>query len=58
MLTKAGLLLMVAWAIGLSGIYQIGDGFHAFLLVGLLLLLLAAVRARDAALRPPPTDKR
>lgn len=59
MLTKAGVLLLVLWAIGLSGGYPIGDAFHAFLLVGLMLLLLAFARARDAALRqPPPTEKR
>ena len=56
MLTKSGLLLLVLWVVGLSGLYPIGDAFHAFLLVGLLLLLLAFARARDAALRPPSTD--
>jgi hypothetical protein len=57
-LTKAGLLLLVLWLIGLSGLYQIGDAFHMLLLIGLLLLLLAFARARDEALRPPSTDKR
>lgn len=59
MLTKTGLLLLVLWAIGLSGLYQIGDAFHVILLAGLMLLLLAFARARDAATRPPlRNDKR
>ncbi len=58
MLIKAGLLLLVLWVIGLSGLYQIGDAFHMLLLVGMLLLLSFA-RARDEAMRPPSkNDKR
>ncbi len=59
MLIKAGLLLLVLWVIGLSGLYQIGDAFHMLLLVGMLLLLLSFARARDEAMRPPSkNDKR
>ena len=40
------------------GIYRVGDLAHVFLLVGLMLLLLAMLKARDTALRPPspPTE--
>ena len=59
MLVKAGLLLLVVWLIGQSGLYDIGDVNHVFLLSGLMLLLLAVARAREAAMRPPPPpDKR
>ena len=35
------------------GVYRAGDLVHVFLLVGVMLLLLAVLKARDAALRPP-----
>ena len=40
------------------GVYRVGDLVHVLLLAGLMLLLLAMLRARDAALRPPnpPTE--
>jgi hypothetical protein len=46
------------WLLGLVGVYRVGDLVHVFLLVGLMLLLLAMLKARDAALRPPnpPTE--
>jgi|RhiMethySRZTD1v2_1073278.scaffolds.fasta_scaffold5585095_1 hypothetical protein len=58
MLVKAAILLLSAWLLGLLGLYRIGDVFHGFFLIGLMLLLLAFARARDAALRPPPPDER
>jgi hypothetical protein len=39
------------WLLGLVGVYRVGDLFHVFLLVGLMLLLLGLLRARDAAIR-------
>jgi hypothetical protein len=51
MLFKTALLLLVAWGLGVVGVYQIGDLVHVFLIVGLMLVLLAFLRARDAALR-------
>jgi hypothetical protein len=51
MLFKVGLVLLGVWLLGLAGVYQIGDLFHVFLLVGLMLLLLAFLHARDAAVR-------
>ena len=54
MLVKVGLVLLAVWLLGLLGVYRIGDLFHVFLLVGLMLLLLAFLHARDAALRAAP----
>jgi hypothetical protein len=51
MLFRVGLVLLAMWLLGLVGVYRIGDLFHVFLLVGLMLLLLGFVRARDAAVR-------
>jgi len=51
MLFKLALVLLVLWVLGLFGVYQIGDIFHGFLLVGLTLLLLGFLQARDAAAR-------
>lgn len=54
MLLKAAILLLLVWLPGLFGLYGTGDRFHGLLLIGLMLLLLALARSRDAALRPPP----
>lgn len=51
MFFKIGLVLLALWLLGLFGVYDVGDRFHAFLLVGLMLLLLGFLHARDAALR-------
>ena len=58
MLFKAALVLLAIWLLGLVGVYRVGDLVHVFLLVGLMVLLLAMLKARDAALRPPnpPTE--
>jgi hypothetical protein len=58
MLFKAAFVLLAIWLLGMVGAYRVGDLVHVFLLVGLMLLLLAALKARDAALRPPnpPTE--
>ena len=61
MLFKAGLLLLLLWLIGLLGPFAFGKPVHAFLLVGLMLLLLGALRAREAAVlqeRAQQGDKR
>ena len=44
-------LLLVAWLLGVLGAYPAGDVVHVLLLVGMMLLLLAFLRARDAAVR-------
>ena len=51
MLFKIAFVLLGAWLLGVLGAYPSGDLVHVLLLVGLMLLLLAFVRARDAALR-------
>jgi hypothetical protein len=51
MLFTIAFALLAAWLFGLLGMYPAGDLFHVLLLVGLLLLLLAFLRARDAANR-------
>ena len=58
MLFKAAFALLAIWLLGMVGVYRVGDLVHVFLLVGLMLLLLAMLKARDAALRPPgpPTE--
>ena len=58
MLFKAAIVLLAIWLLGVVGAYRVGDLVHVFLLVGLTLVLLAMLKARDAALRPPspPTE--
>jgi hypothetical protein len=51
MLFKIGLVLLAVWLLGLVGAYQIGELYHVFMLVGLMLLLLGFLHARDAAVR-------
>ena len=51
MLFKTALVLLAAWFLGVLGVYTVGNLVHVLLLIGLLLLLLAFVKGRDAALR-------
>ena len=51
MLFKIALVLLALWLLGITGVYQIGDLVHAFLLAGVMLLLLAFLYAREAAAR-------
>ena len=53
MLFKTAFALLIVWLLGMFGVYRGGDLAHVFLLVGLMLLLLAVLKARDAALRRP-----
>lgn len=48
MLLKVGLLLLIAWLLGVLGVYNAGQPVHILLLVGLMLLLLGVLKARDA----------
>jgi hypothetical protein len=48
-LLKAALLLLIAWLFGVVGVYNVGSLVHVLLLVGLMLLLLGMLKARDAA---------
>jgi hypothetical protein len=53
MLVTIATVLLVAWMLGVIGAYDIGDPVHILLLIGLTLLLAAAGRAREAAMRRP-----
>jgi Family of unknown function (DUF5670) len=61
MLFTIASLLLVVWLLGIFGLYRAGDLVHVLLLVGLMLLLLAFLKAREAAVRRTsggPPDKR
>ena len=53
MLVKTALLLLTAWLLGVVGVFNAGELVHVLLLVGLLLLLLGFLSARDTAARGP-----
>ncbi len=53
MLVKAAIALFVVWLLGMFGLYGGGDLKHIFLVAGGMLFLLAVLKARDAAIRPP-----
>jgi hypothetical protein len=58
MLLKVGIVMLAVWVLGLLGVYEIGDLFHVFLLVGLMLLLLGFLQARDAAMRAAAAESK
>ena len=49
MLLKIAFALLIAWLLGVLGLFRIGDFVHVPLLVGLMFLLLGVLKARDAA---------
>jgi hypothetical protein len=49
MLLTIALALLLVWALGIAGVYAVGEIVHVLLLVGLMLLLLSFARAHDAA---------
>jgi hypothetical protein len=51
MLFKSALVLLITWLVGVLSVSNAGDAVHVLLLVGLALLLLSVLRARDAAMR-------
>jgi len=51
MLFKVAFVLLFLWLLGMTGIYQVGEFVHVLLLVGLMLLMMAFIKAREAALR-------
>lgn len=63
MLFKVAVVLLASWVlarlIDTFGVYPVGDVAHVFLLAGGMLLLLAVVKGREAALRArkPPTEE-
>ncbi len=50
MLFKVAYVLLIVWLLGVLGVFEGGKLVHVLLLIGLMLLLLASVKARDAAL--------
>ncbi len=50
MLLKLALVLLGAWFIGVIGVYELGRLVHILLLVGLMLLLLGLLKARETAI--------
>jgi hypothetical protein len=57
MLFKAAFVLLIAWLLGVLGVYRVGTLVHVLLLVGLMLFLLAALKARDAAVPRGPDSR-
>jgi hypothetical protein len=53
MLLRAGLVAIAIWLLGMLGFYEAGELVHVLLLVGLLMLLLGFLKARDAVM---PTE--
>jgi hypothetical protein len=53
MLLKIALVVLIAWLAGVLGVYD-GILVHLLLLVGLMLFLLGALKAREAAMRAGP----
>jgi hypothetical protein len=51
MLFKVAFVLLFLWLFGMAGLYDVGELLHVLLLVGLMLLLMAFIKARDAARR-------
>jgi hypothetical protein len=51
MLFTIALVLLGAWSLGVLGVYRLGDAIHVLLLVGLMVLLVAFLKARDAAVQ-------
>jgi Flp pilus assembly protein TadB len=50
LLFAAGLVGLIKWVVAM--LLGVGDIAHVFLLVSLMLLMLAVLKARDAAMRP------
>jgi hypothetical protein len=49
MILKIAVVLLVAWLLGVLGLFPVGELLHVLLLVGLMLFLVGALKARDAA---------
>jgi hypothetical protein len=50
-LLKAAVVTLVIWLVGVLGLYDVGDVVHVLLLIGLMMLLLGTLKARDAAVQ-------
>ena len=57
MLLKAALVVLAVWLAGVLGLYEVGTLVHIPLFVGLMMLLLGILKARDAAANATSTAK-
>jgi hypothetical protein len=51
MLFITALVLLAAWVLGVLGVFGGGDAVHVLLLLAMMLMLLAFLKARDGAAR-------
>ena len=58
MFFKTALVLLIAWLLGVLGVFDVGQVVHVLLLVGLLCLLLAATKGGDTAVDGGTNDGR
>jgi hypothetical protein len=58
MLFKIAVALLLAWLCGVAGLYDIGDLVHVLLLVGLMMAMVAFLKARDGIVRRAADDRR
>jgi hypothetical protein len=49
MFVKTGFVLLIAWLVGILGLFRAGELVHILLLVGLMLLMLGLLKSRDTA---------
>ena len=59
LLAGAGFVLLILWLMAI--LFRLGELSHVLLLAGLMLLMMAALKARDAAARtalPPESEER
>lgn len=49
MILYIAVALLVAWTLGMLGVFALGNLVHVLLLVGLLLLLVVFLQMRDAS---------
>lgn len=56
MVFKVACVLLLLWLVGLFAIEQAGDLIHVLLLIGLMLLLVSFLKAREAAIQRARSD--
>ena len=57
MLFTIALALLFVWALGIAGVYAVGQIVHVLLLAGLMLMLLSLAKAHDAVRRSGGIDR-
>ena len=53
MILYIAVALLIVWVLGRAGVFDVGKFVHVPLLVGLLLLVIALVHARDVSAHHP-----